>query len=90
MDREELCVGLRTLGADVPDEQCGWLFDQVPRRPSDEVWLRRIFARTFNLKLRREPRRVGDQVLRVKVLDFDRLSSDDPLGTLEIDVFEVT
>ena len=52
--------------------------------------MRRIFARTFNLKLRREPRRVGDQVLRVKVLDFDRLSSDDPLGTLEIDVFEVT
>ena len=34
MDREELCVGLRTLGADVPDEQCGWLFDQVRRRPS--------------------------------------------------------
>jgi len=32
MDREELCVGLRTLGADVPDEQCDWLFDQVRRR----------------------------------------------------------
>ena len=34
MDREELCVGLRTLGADVPDEQCDWLFDQVRRRLS--------------------------------------------------------
>ena len=28
MDREELCKGLKTLGADFSDEQAGWLFDK--------------------------------------------------------------
>ena len=48
-----------------------------------------IFAKKYQLKLRKLPRRVGDQILRMTVFDFDRLDGDDPLGQLELDTWQV-
>jgi len=55
MDREELCKGLKTLGADFSDEQAGWLFDK-------SVQLPRLFRS-------RVPRREKELTIRKLCLD---------------------
>eukprot|EP01047_Picozoa_sp_COSAG01_P046233 COSAG01_NODE_4323_length_5133_cov_3.742948_2_plen_715_part_00 len=46
MDREELAKGLKTLGADVDDVQCGWLFDMIDVDNKGEIDYM-TFARWF-------------------------------------------